>query len=67
MQLLQHEQLWALAHARQEEMLRAAEKARLLRSIADQQPGIWQRLWPRRVEQQAAYRPEPAPKLARPA
>lgn len=67
MNLLQPEHMLALAHAHQQELLHEANKARLADAAQAQQPGIWQRLFPRRVKQDAAFRPEAAPNLARPA
>jgi hypothetical protein len=35
----------ALAHARHEDMLRQADRARLARSLESKQPGSFSRLW----------------------
>ena len=63
MQLLQHEQVWALARARQEEMIREAAQAHMANMAQGQQPSLWRRILQRSVEQPTVVSPEVAPEL----
>jgi hypothetical protein len=68
MQLLHETQLWAIARARQEELIREAAQARLTnaataRPAAQEQRTLWQRLSRRAPLSSASFRRERAPEL----